>query len=263
MEDGFNYQTAIEEFQDERPVWKQIWAAIITEFTPDKKNWFGAAFSFVLALILTIIIARSEETVSLAGKICGILLDVEIALFGCVFAVYSILLAFLSDEYVKKLLEIDYYRQTNYLRKSTKYYEAALFIYFVAIGISLVYKLTIECMPQNFALINSELANEIVAGVLLFPYFAYSLRTIYELKSIVGNTLLLFRASIQYKIIAFVKEDKEEKRKAEEGVGIKYCPIPLIHSVQFTQEEKTRRCVSFFLAGERSAAQTVPPAGGN
>lgn len=160
MEDGFNYQTAIEEFQDERPVWKQIWAAIITEFTPDKKNWFGAAFSFVLALILTIIIARSEETVSLAGKICGILLDVEIALFGCVFAVYSILLAFLSDEYVKKLLEIDYYRQTNYLRKSTKYYEAALFIYFVAIGISLVYKLTIECMPQNFALINSELANE-------------------------------------------------------------------------------------------------------
>ena len=221
MEDGFNYQTAIEEFQDERPVWKQIWAAIITEFTPDKKNWFGAAFSFVLALILTIIIARSEETVSLAGKICGILLDVEIALFGCVFAVYSILLAFLSDEYVKKLLEIDYYRQTNYLRKSTKYYEAALFIYFVAIGISLVYKLTIECMPQNFALINSELANEIVAGVLLFPYLAYSLRTIYELKSIVGNTLLLFRASIQYKIIAFVKEDKEEKRKAEEGVGIK------------------------------------------
>lgn len=162
-----------------------------------------------------------RETVSLAGKICGILLDVEIALFGCVFAVYSILLAFLSDEYVKKLLEIDYYRQTNYLRKSTKYYEAALFIYFVAIGISLVYKLTIECMPQNFALINSELANEIVAGVLLFPYFAYSLRTIYELKSIVGNTLLLFRASIQYKIIAFVKEDKEEKRKAEEGVGIK------------------------------------------
>lgn len=52
MEDGFDYQTAIEEFQDERPVWKQIWAAIITEFTPDKKNWFGAAFSFVLALIL-------------------------------------------------------------------------------------------------------------------------------------------------------------------------------------------------------------------
>lgn len=221
MEDGFDYQTAIEEFQDERPVWKQIWTAIIAEFTPDKKNWFGAAFTVVLALILAIIIARSEETVSLAGKICGILLDVEIALFGCVFAVYSILLAFLSDEYVKKLLEIDYHRQTNYLRKSTKYYEAALFIYFVAIGISLVYKLIIECMPQNLALTNFELANEIVAGVLLFLYFAYSLRTIYELKSIVGNTLLLFRASIQYKIIAFAEEDEEERQKVDERLGIK------------------------------------------
>ena len=34
-------------------------------------------------------------------------------------------------------------------------------------------------------------------------------------------------------------------------------------SASLQQEEKTRRCVSFLLAGERSAAQTVPPAGGN
>lgn len=66
MEDGFDYQTAIEEFQDERPVWKQIWAAIITEFTPDKKNWFGAAFSFVLALILTIIIAPPLQNANIS-----------------------------------------------------------------------------------------------------------------------------------------------------------------------------------------------------
>ena len=44
MEDGFNYQTAIEEFQDERPVWKQIWAAIITEFTPDKRTGLEQPF---------------------------------------------------------------------------------------------------------------------------------------------------------------------------------------------------------------------------
>ena len=149
------------------------------------------------------------------GAICGILLDVEIALFGCVFSVYSILLAFLSDNYVKKLLQIDYHGQTSYLRRSTRYYEAALFIYFVAIGLSLICKLIVECLPQNFILTNSDCLNEILAGLLLYVYFSYSLRAIYELKSIIGNTLLLFRASIQYKILAFQEDGQTETRDDE------------------------------------------------
>ena len=121
MQVEFDYQTALEDFQDDNPVWRQIWTAIVTEFMPNKRNWFGTVFSFTLGLILTYIIVQSVETVSLTGTICGILLDVEIALFGCVFSVYSILLAFLSDNYVKKLLQIDYHGQTSYLRRSTRY----------------------------------------------------------------------------------------------------------------------------------------------
>ena len=215
MQVEFDYQTALEDFQDDNPVWRQIWTAIVTEFMPNKRNWFGTVFSFTLGLILTYIIVQSVETVSLTGTICGILLDVEIALFGCVFSVYSILLAFLSDNYVKKLLQIDYHRQTSYLRRSTRYYEAALFIYFVAIGLSLICKLIVECLPQNFILTNSDCLNEILAGLLLYVYFSYSLRAIYELKSIIGNTLLLFRASIQYKILAFQEDGQTETRDDE------------------------------------------------
>ena len=215
MQVEFDYQTALEDFQDDNPVWRQIWTAIVTEFMPNKRNWFGTVFSFTLGLILTYIIVQSVETVSLTGTICGILLDVEIALFGCVFSVYSILLAFLSDNYVKKLLQIDYHGQTSYLRRSTRYYEAALFIYFVAIGLSLICKLIVECLPQNFILTNSDCLNEILAGLLLYVHFSYSLRAIYELKSIIGNTLLLFRASIQYKILAFQEDGQTETRDDE------------------------------------------------
>lgn len=215
MQVEFDYQTALEDFQDDNPVWRQIWTAIVTEFMPNKRNWFGTVFSFTLGLILTYIVVQSVETVSLTGTICGILLDVEIALFGCVFSVYSILLAFLSDNYVKKLLQIDYHGQTSYLRRSTRYYEAALFIYFVAIGLSLICKLIVECLPQNFILTNSDCLNEILAGLLLYVYFSYSLRAIYELKSIIGNTLLLFRASIQYKILAFQEDGQTETRDDE------------------------------------------------
>ncbi len=216
--DIFDYRAAAEEFNDERSVWRQIWNAICEELCPNKRNWFGAVISLVLGIGLTITLVRSEETVSLAGKLCGILLDVQIAIFGCIFAVYSILLTFLSDDYIKKLVRIGYYDHTSYLKASTRYYEAALFIYFVAIGISLIYKLIIECMPQYYVLTDNNQINELSAGIALFIYFVYSIRTVYELKSIVGNTLLLFRTSIQFRILSF--ENNETSQSENEGVNI-------------------------------------------
>lgn len=210
--DTFDYRAAAEEFSDERSVWKQIWNAICEELHPNKKNWFGAVFSLILGIGLTVTIVRSEETVSLAGNLCGILLDVQIAIFGCIFAVYSILLAFLSDDYIKKLVRIGYRDHTSYLKASTRYYEAALFIYFVAIGLSLTYKLIIECMPQYYVLTDNNQANELLAGVALSIYFVYSIRAVYELKSIVGNTLLLFRTSIQFRILSFENDETSESQ---------------------------------------------------
>lgn len=202
----FDYSSAAEAFTEERSVWKQIWDSICTEFLPNRKNWFGAVFSIVLASTLSFILATSGETVSLSQNICGILMDVQIAIFGCIFAVYSILLAFLSDSYIKRLLRIDYDNRTSYLQASTRYYESALLIYFVAILLSLTCRLLLECMCEYYALTTNHIFNEVLACVLLFAYFLYSIRTIYELKSIIINTLLLFRTSIQFKILGF-KDD--------------------------------------------------------
>lgn len=206
----FDYSSAAAAFNDDRSVWKQIWDSIFTELLPNKTNWFGAVFSIVLAFALSFILATSEETVSLSQNICGILMDVQIAIFGCIFAVYSILLAFLSDSYVERLLRIDYHNKSSYLQASTRYYEAALLIYFVAILFSLTCKLLLECLPEYYALTKNHILNEAIAGILLFVYFLYSIRTIYELKSIIANTLLLFRTSIQFKILGFDKYRSNE-----------------------------------------------------
>lgn len=203
--DEFNYRAAAEEFSDERSVWKQIGDALCGELRPNKKNWLGTVISLILGTFLSVILVNSKETVALAGNLCGILLDVQIAIFGCIFAVYSILLAFLSDDYIKKLVQIGYHDHTSYLKASTQYYEAALYIYFVAIGISLIYKLIVECMPQYYILTNNNQVNEILSGLALLIYFVYSIRVVYELKSIIGNTLLLFRTSIQFRILSFEK----------------------------------------------------------
>ena len=213
--DDFDYRAAAEEFNDEHSVWRQIGIALCEELKPNRKNWFGTVFSLVFAIVLTAILVQSRETVSLAGKLCGIILDVQISIFACIFSVYSILLAFLSDDYIKKLIRIGYHDHTSYLKASTKYYEAALFIYFVALGVSLIYQLIIQCMPQYYTLTDNNQINELLSGLVLFVYFAYSIRVVYELKSIVGNTLLLFRTSIQFRILSFKDSESSDTHSKE------------------------------------------------
>lgn len=101
MDNDFDYKAAMSEFIDDSAVWKQIVQHMKTELLADKKNWCGFVFSVVLGLILAIVVGTVENTVSLAQQICGIFFDAQISIFGCNFAVYSILLAFLSDSYIK------------------------------------------------------------------------------------------------------------------------------------------------------------------
>ena len=213
---GFDYSKAVQDLIDTRPVWKQITGTILKEIIPDKNNWFAAVFSLILSGVLAYIVGTSVQTVTLAHDICSTLLDAQIAIFGCIFAVYSILLAFWSDSYIKELLHIPFGDDSNHLRKSTQYYEAVLYMYSVAIGISLVYKLLIQCMPQDYTLSGNSVVNEAMAIVLLFVYFLYSIRTLYELKSIVWNTILLFRTSLQFKIMEFQKQEIEELDDSKE-----------------------------------------------
>ena len=65
-------------------------------------------------------------------------------------------------------------------------------------------------MPQYYVLTDNNQANELLAGFALFIYFVYSIRAVYELKSIVGNTLLLFRTSIQFRILSFENDETSE-----------------------------------------------------
>lgn len=79
----------------------------------------------------------------------------------------------------------------------------------------IMFKRVIECMPQYYVLTGNNQVNELLAGVALFIYFVYSIRAVYELKSIVGNTLLLFRTSIQFRILSF--EDNETSESENKG----------------------------------------------
>lgn len=208
--DKEKYFSTINEFLESTTSQKMLILAL-REIVPKKGTIFSFAILFLLGAVLAVKIGLSENTIEISLTIIEILLNALIAIFGCIFAVYSILLAFLSDSYIEKLSKINYGNDVSYLKTSTTYYESVLFLYFIALGITGILLLFLNCLEPNYALTSNQIFNNYLTVILLNLYFTFVLRVFYELKSIIYNTIVLFRSSIAYKLLAFAKSEKEGK----------------------------------------------------
>lgn len=208
------YFSSIEEFKEAKPAKKMMMTAL-KEILPTKENRFGFFVSLALGVIFAIIVGTSSETINMLKMLSDKLLGTLLAIFACIFAVYSILLAFLNDGYIKRLSTINYDAKTSYLKKSTTYYESVLFLYFIGIGIAQIVLLLLSCMPEDFTLTLSHSFNTCTAIVLIWLYLSFIFRVLYELKSTIYNTIILFRASMAYKLIDFEKEEAVKSSDSE------------------------------------------------
>ena len=187
-----NYSKTIEEIIENRPARVFIKTALKDIFI------ISSRWDFLTLLLICLVsgivsykVAFARETVEFMLKMCGHLLEIQLALFSCIFAVYSILLAFLSDEYMKRL----------------------------AINISVTALLLFACLLSSDVSLTSNLEKDnAIAFIGLFIYFSFSFRVFYEIKSTIYNTVILFRYSIAYRFLAFAKEDEENEKSSQKKV---------------------------------------------
>lgn len=204
------YFTAIKEFNKTESA-KALICNSLKELVPIKGNRVGFFLSLILALFFAFLIGLAENTVDLLSKATDVLIGMQLAIFGCIFAVYSILLAFLNNEYMKRLANVKTKDGVSQLKQSVTYYESVLFLFFINIGITCTITLLVKCLNPNFRLTQNIYFDTSSAVILIFIYFTFSFRVFYELKSTIYNTIVLFRASIAYKFIDFNIEDKDKE----------------------------------------------------
>lgn len=205
------YYNTVNEFK-KTPLASKLIIHAFTELIPTERNRFGFIISILFALFFSLIIGTSPNTVQLMFDFSSTLLDIELAVFGCIFAVYSILLAFLNDSYMKFLSKTTESEPKSKLKKSTSYYESVLFLYFINIAVSGLVLLFCQVVNDTFRLTNNIVFDTILAITLIWVYLSFSFRVFYELKSTIYNTILLFRTSISYKFWEFYKEEENKNR---------------------------------------------------
>lgn len=173
-----------------------------------KNNVISSSIIFMISIFFAIFASISEGTVSFSEDTGELFLDIQLAILGSVLAVYSILLAFFSEQFVKRLAALKENNSTeSVLLQYIKYFENILCLSFVGICLSVVMKLACNIITDDFQLFSNNNINILISTVLLTFFISFQLRVIYEIKSMIFNTISLFRFSFAYMFKSFSEEE--------------------------------------------------------
>lgn len=131
------------------------------------------------------------------------ILPIQLAIFGIIFTLYSIILVFFSDALTIFLIRLEKECKYDALNSYIGYYGDLLYVFFSSICISLVVKIgliRIEEVP-DFNFINY------IGKVIVFLYLTFTFRCIMEIYSSIYNTINLFRLSMYVRISDLKNKD--------------------------------------------------------
>lgn len=205
------YKKAAKALSNPKPSSYYIKEAIKELIKPQKSEIFWWIVSVIISVPTAYIICFSYKTVVLTDTILNIFLGIQLALFGVVFTVFSIILAFFNDNMLKTLSRIEMEnKDESYLTKNLSYYEKILFLYFINIIVTLMGIIIVKLTDENFVLI-SKTFSDISAFIVSLLYYLFSLKVLLEIKSMIYNTIMLFRANLSYKFVGFLQDSDEDK----------------------------------------------------
>lgn len=209
---NINYSETLDEFKFELgdTSSKRIKIAF-EELKLNKTNIIPSMIILILSLVLSGFIVYQEESVKLIIEIASIILGVNISIFGCVFAVYAIIVSLMSDEYMKTLASIKHSKE-SYLRKEVSYFNNILFLYFIGMVSSGIFNISFKIFEnyniyEKITFVDPNIFNHILF-LLISLYLIYNFRIFYEIKSLIFNAIIFLEMNV---IIRFNGFDDNKK----------------------------------------------------
>ena len=209
------YDDAINEFKHSPSaciMLKQAFKELVPQRNGQGK-WDGIwilVIDIILSIFFAIRISFFMDTLSVFAEIIDKMIYIEIAIFGCVFTVYTILLAFFSDDFMKRLAEIKVNQKESYLQGAINYFGSVLFLWFLNISITAFGYFFTKSFDKSWCLVDDITINNIMSTGLLFLFFSFSFRVFFELKSTIYSLIILFRSSIAYRFLEYKKSDMHD-----------------------------------------------------
>lgn len=153
----------------------------------------------------------SEETKNLFCDSLGDILGVFLAILGIVFTGYALFQAIINDELLIKLLEIKSRESDNQskLQETNESFAMLMMQNLMIIILSLVLKMTIRGVNDEFLVLESIVFSNILAIILMVIFYFVVAVVLCELKSFIFNIYQLFNLSSVTRILELIQSNKK------------------------------------------------------
>lgn len=167
-------------------------------FKISKKNWKQQSCLYISSFLVALVVGMSKSTVSVVADSAQLILDIILALFGIVFTGYALFQALINNELLIRLLcdtsKDAKEEEKSKLQETNETFVKCMLLNIVAIIVSLLLRITISCVPENYILFKALVFNNVIATFLISIYYYFVITIIWEVKSFVFNIFQLFNA---------------------------------------------------------------------
>ena len=166
----------------------------------------SGAYYWRIAIVLACLIIYfiNIRYITIFNSLIDTIVIIQLAIFGAIFTLYSIILVFFSDSLTNFLIDFDSERNLNKFKEFTSYYGDLLYVIFTSILVSMIYKIILLRGDDYFIV---DCFSYIIKGLGAI-YLAFILRCILEIYSAIFNTISLFKISMHIKINALQDKAK-------------------------------------------------------
>lgn len=184
-------------------------------FRFSKKTIKKQSIIMIISVIVALFVGTSIDTQSVMINTIQTIIDIILALFGIVFTGYAFFQALINNELLIRLISDtskDGKEEKSKLQETNETFIECMLLDIVAILLSLLLKIIIDSLPNDYLLFDVMVYNNVLATVLITMYFYFILSIMWEIKSFVFNLFQLFNAYAGTRILELLNStDKEEE----------------------------------------------------
>ena len=159
------------------------------------------------------VIGLSENTVDLFSDISEMIMGVILAIFGVVFTGYTLLQAFINNDFLLRLVENTVKEgeaEKSKLQETNENFVAIMMLNLAAIIVTLFLGIIVKALPSDFNIFAVHGVNNAVATVAMEIYLVFLFTIIWETKSFIFNIFQLFNMHSVSRIIQILQGEEEE-----------------------------------------------------
>lgn len=192
---------------------EKLLIAAIKSLKVEKKDKTSRWILLLICFSISVIIGMHNDVVSIFCESVDAVLGVLLALFGVIFTGYSLLQAFMNKRMLLHLLEdtkvCNDGQEKTRLQDINENFVYLMLLQVLAIFVSLVIKIVLLCIADDFAIFSSIIINNIIAIFLISIYFGFGGIILWRTVSFISSIFHLFNIYAVTRVLEMLDEEDE------------------------------------------------------